>query len=122
MVKVINNLWSLIKMIIVLIFMLVGVHFVGTDKLVEVGLICLGFFLMYKLIDLGYLYLKRKISGFTKDKKDSTQETKVKEEINPEIKYIEGLINEIKKKTKKTVKDKNKLDLLGIKLKQLRNV
>ena len=122
MVKVINNLWSLIKMIIVLIFMLVGVHFVGTDKLVEVGLICLGFFLMYKLIDLGYLYLKRKISGFTKDKKDSTQETKVKEEINPEIKYIEGLINEIKKKTKKTVKDKNTLDLLGIKLKQLRNV
>ena len=122
MVKVINNLWSLIKMIIVLIFMLVGVHFVGTDKLVEVGLICLGFFLMYKLIDLGYLYLKRKINGFTTDKKDSTQETKVKEEINPEIKYIEGLINEIKKKTKKTVKDKNTLDLLGIKLKQLRNV
>jgi len=122
MVKVINNLWSLIKMIIVLIFMLVGVHFVGTDKLVEVGLICLGFFLMYKLIDLGYLYLKRKINGFTKDKEDSAQETKVKEEINPEIKYIEGLINEIKKKTKKTVKDKNTLDLLGIKLKQLRNV
>ena len=122
MVKVINNLWSLIKMIIVLIFMLVGVHFVGTDKLVEVGLICLGFFLMYKLIDLGYLYLKRKINGFTKDKEDSAQETKVKEEINPEIKYIEGLINEIKKKTKKTVKDKNTIDLLGIKLKQLRNV
>lgn len=122
MVKVINNLWSLIKMIIVLIFMLIGVHFVGTDKLVEVGLICLGFFLMYKLIDLGYLYLKRKINGFTNDKENSTQETKVKEEINPEIKYIEGLINEIKKKTKKTVKDKNTLDLLGIKLKQLRNV
>ena len=47
---------------------------------------------------------------------------KVVEEINPEVKYIEGLINEIKKKTKKTIKDKNTLDLLGIKLKQLRNV
>lgn len=58
MVKIINNLWSMIKMIIVLIFMLVGVHFVGTEKLVEVGLICLGFYLTYKLIDLGYLYLK----------------------------------------------------------------
>ncbi len=47
---------------------------------------------------------------------------KVTEEINPEVKYIEGLINEIKKKTKKTIKDKNTLDLLGIKLKQLKNV
>jgi len=43
MVKIINNLWSMIKMVIILIFMLVGVHFVGTEKLVETGLICLGF-------------------------------------------------------------------------------
>jgi len=122
MVKIINNLWSMIKMIIVLIFMLVGVHFVGTEKLVEVGLICLGFYLTYKLIDLGYLYLKNKINGFkTKETKDS-KTVKVKEEINPEIKYIEGLINDIKKKTKKSVKDKNTLDLLGIKLKQLKRV
>jgi len=122
MVKIINNLWSMIKMIIVLIFMLVGVHFVGTEKLVEVGLICLGFYLTYKLIDLGYLYLKNKINGFkSKETKDS-KTVKVKEEINPEIKYIEGLINDIKKKTKKSVKDKNTLDLLGIKLKQLKRV
>ena len=122
MVKIINNLWSMIKMIIVLIFMLVGVHFVGTEKLVEVGLICLGFYLTYKLIDLGYLYLKNKINGFKlKETKDS-KTVKVKEEINPEIKYIEGLIKEIKKKTKKSVKDKNTLDLLGIKLKQLKRV
>jgi len=122
MVKIINNLWSMIKMIIVLIFMLVGVHFVGTEKLVEVGLICLGFYLTYKLIDLGYLYLRNKINGFkTKETKDS-KTVKVKEEINPEIKYIEGLINDIKKKTKKSVKDKNTLDLLGIKLKQLKRV
>lgn len=122
MVKIINNLWSMIKMIIVLIFMLVGVHFVGTEKLVEVGLICLGFYLTYKLIDLGYLYLKNKINGFKlKETKDS-KTVKVKEEINPEIKYIEGLINDIKKKTKKSVKDKNTLDLLGIKLKQLKRV
>jgi len=122
MVKIINNLWSMIKMIIVLIFMLVGVHFVGTEKLVEVGLICLGFYLTYKLIDLGYLYLKNKINSFkSKETKDS-KTVKVKEEINPEIKYIEGLINDIKKKTKKSVKDKNTLDLLGIKLKQLKRV
>lgn len=122
MVKIINNLWSMIKMIIVLIFMLVGVHFVGSEKLVEVGLICLGFYLTYKLIDLGYLYLKNKINGFkSKETKDS-KTVKVKEEINPEIKYIEGLISDIKKKTKKSVKDKNTLDLLGIKLKQLKRV
>jgi len=122
MVKIINNLWSMIKMIIVLIFMLVGVHFVGTEKLVEVGLICLGFYLTYKLIDLGYLYLRNKINGFkSKETKDS-KTVKVKEEINPEIKYIEGLISDIKKKTKKSVKDKNTLDLLGIKLKQLKRV
>ena len=32
MVKIINNLWSMIKMVIILIFMLVGVHFVGTEN------------------------------------------------------------------------------------------
>lgn len=122
MVKIINNLWSMIKMVIVLIFMLVGVHFVGSEKLVEVGLICLGFYLTYKLIDLGYLYLKNKINGFKSIETKDSKTVDVKEEINPEIKYIEGLINEIKKKTKKSVKDKNTLDLLGIKLKQLKRV
>jgi len=122
MVKIINNLWSMIKMIIVLIFMLVGVHFVGSEKLVEVGLICLGFYLTYKLIDLGYLYLKNKINGFKSKETKDFKTVKVKEEINPEIKYIEGLISDIKKKTKKSVKDKNTLDLLGIKLKQLKRV
>tara|TARA_B100000497_G_C7350378_1_gene228786 strand:+ start:207 stop:560 length:354 start_codon:yes stop_codon:yes gene_type:complete len=117
MVKIINNLWSMIKMVIILIFMLVGVHFVGTEKLVETGLICLGFYSSYKLIELLSVYLKNKINGVKMDKT-----VKVVEEINPEIKYIEGLINEIKKKAKKTVKDKNTLDLLGIKLKQLKNV
>ena len=117
MVKIINNLWSMIKMVIILIFMLVGVHFVGTEKLVETGLICLGFYFSYKLIELLSVYLKNKINWVKMDKT-----VKVVEEINPEIKYIEGLINEIKKKAKKTVKDKNTLDLLGIKLKQLKNV
>ena len=104
-------------MVIILIFMLVGVHFVGTEKLVETGLIYLGFYFSYKLIELLSVYLKNKINGVKMDKT-----VKVVEEINPEIKYIEGLINEIKKKAKKTVKDKNTLDLLGIKLKQLKNV
>ena len=112
MVKIINNLWSMIKMVLILIFMLIG-----TDKLVDVGLICLGFYFSYKLIDLLSVYLKNKINGFKVDKT-----VKVVEEINPEVKYIEGLINEIKKKAKKTIKDKNTLDLLGIKLKQLKNV
>ena len=86
------------------------------------GLICLGFYLTYKLIDLGYLYLKNKINGFKSIETKDSKTVDVKEEINPEIKYIEGLINEIKKKTKKSVKDKNTLDLLGIKLKQLKRV
>ena len=117
MVKIINNLWSMIKMVLILIFMLITVKFVGTDKLVDVGLICLGFYFSYKLIDLLSVYLKNKINGFKVDKT-----VKVVEEINPEVKYIEGLIGEIKKKAKKTIKDKNTLDLLGIKLKQLKNV
>ena len=68
MVKIINNLWSMIKMVIILIFMLVGVHFVGTEKLVETGLICLGFYFSYKLIELLSVYLKNKINGVKMDK------------------------------------------------------
>ena len=117
MVKIINNLWTMVKMVLILIFMLIVVKFVGTDKLVEIGLICLGFYFSYKLIDLLSVFLKNKINGVKVGKT-----VEVVEEINPEVKYIEGLINEIKKKTKKTIKDKNALDLLGIKLKQLRNV
>ena len=75
------------------------------------------FYFLYKVIDLLSVFFKNKINGLKVDKT-----VKVTEEINPEVKYIEGLINEIKKKTKKTIKDKNTLDLLGIKLKQLKNV
>ena len=116
MVKIINNLWSMIKMVLILIFMLITVKFVGTDKLVEVGLICLGFYFSYKLIDLLSVYLKNKINGFKVDKT-----VKVVEEINPEVKLYFTWSVRLRKR-RKTIKDKNTLDLLGIKLKQLKNV
>jgi|TARA_R110000803_G_scaffold45238_7_gene95356 hypothetical protein len=117
MIKIINNLWIMIKMILVMLFLLIIIKFVGTEKLVEIGLICLGFYLAYKLIDLLSTYLKNKINGIKMGMSNITKEV-----INPEIIYIEGLINEINKKARKTIKDKNTLDLLGIKLNQLKNV
>jgi len=104
----------MIKMVIVMLFLLITIKFVGTEKLVEVGLICLGFYFGYKLIDLLFTYLKNKINGVKMVKRPVTKEV-----VNPELVYVKGLIDEIKKKTKKTIKDKNTLDLLGIKLNQL---
>lgn len=119
MVKVINNLWSIIKMVVVLLIMVIVIKFVGVTDLLKAASICLGLYVAVKLVDLGSDYLRMKMG-----KPVEVKETKkVKEdEINPEITYIEGLINEIKKKARKTVKDKNTLDLLNIKLKQLKNV
>jgi len=116
--KVINNIWSIIKLGIVLLVIIMVMSFVETSKVIETSSILLGFYLGYKGIDLLYLYSKNRILGNKKE----TNDTKVKEEINPEIKYVEGLISEISNKVKKTVKDKNTLDLLNIKLKQLKNV
>lgn len=116
--KVINNIWSIIKLGIVLLVIIMVMSFVETIKVIETSSILLGFYLGYKGIDLLYLYSKNRILGNKKE----TNDTKVKEEINPEIKYVEGLISEISNKVKKAVKDKNTLDLLNIKLKQLKNV
>lgn len=121
MIKLINNLWTMIKMMVIFLIMLITIEFVGTDKLVETGLIIFGFYAGVKTVDLLVVYLKNKIQGVTKQvtKKEGK---KVKEDVNPEIKYVEGLIDEISKKAKKTIKDKNNLDLLKVKLKQLKNV
>ena len=119
MIKLINNLWTMIKMMVIFLIMLITIKFVGIEKLVETGLILFGFYVGVKMVDVFVLYLKNKIKGFVSDEPNKT---KVKEDINPEIKYVEGLIDEITKKTKKTIKDKNNLDLLKVKLKQLKNV
>jgi len=119
MIKLINNLWTMIKMMVIFLIMLITIKFVGTEKLVETGLILFGFYVGVKMVDVLVLYLKNKIKGIVNTE---PKETKVKEDINPEIKYVEGLIDEITKKTKKTIQDKNNLDLLKVKLKQLKNV
>jgi len=118
MIKIINNIWSIIKLSILLLVLVVVMTFVDTDKLITSGMMLLGFYVGFKGVNLLYLFVKKKIECV------EDTETVVKEEdkINPEIEYIEGLIKELKKKAKKTVKDKNTLDLLGIKLKQLKNV
>lgn len=120
MIKIINNLWTMIKMMVIFLIMLITIKFVGTEKLVETGLILFGFYTGIKIVDLLTMYLKSKIKG-VKDIVTKKNE-KVKDEVNPEVKYIEGLIDEISKKAKKTIKDKNNLDLLKVKLKQLKNV
>lgn len=121
MIKVINNMWSLVKMSVVLLIMVITMKFVGTEQLLKAAGVLLGFYTGFKLVDLLFMYLKTKIKG-VEVVKEKTVNKVVKEKINPEIKYIEGLIDELKNKVKKTVQDKNNLDLLNIKLKQLKNV
>jgi len=121
MVKVINNLWSIIKMVTILLIMVIVIKFVGMSQLLQASAICLGLYVAVKTVDLGIMYVKSKIKPDDNvyfDEEDFDDE----EEINPEIVYVESLIDEIKSKARKTVKDKNTLDLLNIKLKQLKNI
>jgi hypothetical protein len=121
MIKVLNNMWSLVKMSVVLLIMVITMKYVGTEQLLKAAGILLGFYTSFRLVDLLFMYLKSKIKGLEVD--NETKPNKPEEDkVNPEILYVEGLINEIKKKAKKSVKDKNTLDLLGIKLKQLKNI
>lgn len=118
MIKVINNLWSIIKMVTVLLIMVIVIKFVGMSELLQASAICLGLYVAVKAVDLSVEYLRMKMGKPVEVEKPKQK----KDEINPEIVYVENLIDEIKKKVKKTTKDKNTLDLLNIKLKQLKNV
>jgi len=121
MIKVINNLWSIIKMVTVLLIMVIVIKFVGMSELLQASAICLGLYVAVKAVDLGIIYVKSKIKP-DEDIYFDEENFDDEEEINPEIVYVENLINEIKSKARKTAKDKNTLDLLNIKLKQLKNV
>jgi len=121
MIKVINNMWSLVKMSVILLIMVIIIKFIGTEQLLKAAGVLLGFYTGFKLIDLLFIYLKTKINGVEEVKQKSVKKS-TNQEINPEIIYIEGLIDKLKNKVKKTVKDKNNLDLLNIKLKQLKNI
>ena len=87
MIKIINNIWSIIKLSILLLVLVMVMTFVDTDKLITSGMMLLGFYIGFKGVNLLYLLVKRKIEGV------EDTETVVKEEdkINPEIVYIEGL-------------------------------
>lgn len=55
------------------------------------------------------------------EKVQDITESEVIEKTDDEETYVSGLIKELKSKTDKTQKDKDKISLLEIKLKQLKN-
>ena len=62
MIKMINNIWTMIKMMVIFLIMLITLTFVGTEKIIETGLIIGGFYVGYKMIDLlSFLPLKNSL-------------------------------------------------------------
>lgn len=76
--------------------------------------------LLKAALGVGALYIAYKVGEETAKGKDSVVE-KIKSDVDNEIKYIAGLINECKDKKNKTKKDRDNLELLEIKMRQLRD-
>jgi hypothetical protein len=118
MKEVVSNLWAVLKMIVILTILTIVVTMMGLvqyiennyDKVIIFGFTLLGFYFLKKGVD--YIFWKLQQPKVVVDKPSE----------DTEVSYIKGLINEIKKKGKLTPQDKDKLDLLNIKLKQLVNV
>jgi Rieske Fe-S protein len=71
-------------------------------------------------IGFGALYVAYKVGESMGKDKDKNLVQSVKDEINSEIQFITDLINEYKNKPNKTKKDRDNMDLLNIKLEQLK--
>jgi len=69
---------------------------------------------------IGALYVAYKVGESVGKDKDKNLVQSVKDEINSEIQFITDLINEYKNKPNKTKKDRDNMDLLNIKLEQLK--
>ena len=70
-------------------------------------------------IGAGVVYVAYKVGESMGKDKNKNLLKGVKSEIDTEIELITSLIKELRDKPNKTKKDKDNLDLLGIKLKQL---
>ena len=83
------------------------------DKVLIFGGTILVFYILKKGVDHIFWWLKQpKIVKKTEDNEPKS---------NDEVSYIQGLINEIKSKGRLTQQDKDRIDLLKIKLTQLTN-
>ena len=70
-------------------------------------------------LGVGVVYVAYKVGESMGKDKNKNLLKGVKSEIDSEIELITSLIKELRDKPNKTKKDKDNLDLLGIKLKQL---
>ncbi len=70
-------------------------------------------------IGVGVVYVAYKVGESMGKDKDKNLLQGAKSELDSEIEFITGLIKEYQEKKNKTKKDKDKLDLLNIKLAQL---
>jgi hypothetical protein len=70
-------------------------------------------------IGVGVVYVAYKVGESMGKDKDKNLLQGAKSELDSEIEFIAGLIKDYQEKKNKTKKDKDKLDLLNIKLAQL---
>lgn len=121
MKEFVSSLWAILKMLVLFTVLSTVVVMMGLVKYVEnnydkvliFGGTILVFYILKKGVDHIFWWLKQpKIVKKTEDNEPKS---------NDEVNYIQGLINEIKSKGRLTQQDKDRIDLLKIKLTQLTN-
>ena len=121
MKEFVSSLWAILKMLVLFTVLSTVVVMMGLVKYVEnnydkvliFGGTILVFYILKKGVDHIFWWLKQpKIVKKTEDNEPKS---------NDEVNYIRGLINEIKSKGRLTQQDKDRIDLLKIKLTQLTN-
>jgi len=71
-------------------------------------------------LGIGVIYAAYKVGESMEKDKDKNLVDSVKSELDSEIEFVVGLIKDYKDKPNKTKKDRDNLDLLNIKLEQLK--
>ena len=121
MKEFVSSLWAILKMLVLFTVLSTVVVMMGLVKYVEnnydkvliFGGTILVFYILKKGVDHIFWWLKQpKVAKKTEDNEPKS---------NDEVSYIQGLINEIKSKGRLTQQDKDRIDLLKIKLTQLTN-
>ena len=121
MKEFVSSLWAILKMLVLFTVLSTVVVMMGLVKYVEnnydkvliFGGTILVFYILKKGVDHIFWWLKQpKIVKKTEDNQPKS---------NDEVSYIQGLINDIKSKGRLTQQDKDRIDLLKIKLTQLTN-
>ena len=121
MKEFVSSLWAILKMLVLFTVLSTVVVMMGLVKYVEnnydkvliFGGTILVFYILKKGVDHIFWWLKQpKVVKKTEDNEPKS---------NDEVSYIQGLINDIKSKGRLTQQDKDRIDLLKIKLTQLTN-